>query len=90
MTAAIRTLPEPTTTHGPATRRVTLSRRHDGQICTPVVRAWHKGKSKYLVQLSQYDASDRTYSEPTEFVGDFRACLRWLESCGVGADIDAP
>ncbi len=56
---------------------------------TPVVRAWHKGKGKYLLQLSAYDASDRTYAEPVEFVGDFWECTEWLEKQGVHADIDA-
>lgn len=86
-TKALTTLPEPQNTHGPATH-VSLSRRHEGQIVTPVVNAWRKG-TKYLVQLSAFDASDRTYAAPTEFVGDFWQCVRWLEAQGVHADIDA-
>jgi hypothetical protein len=86
--SALKVLPEPTKKHGPATRHVTLSGRHDGQIVTPVVNAWHVGK-KYLVQLSAYDASDRTFAEPEEFVGDFWACTKWLSDRGVQADIDA-
>ena len=86
---SIKTLPEPTTTRGPETR-VDLSRYHAGQICTPVVRAWRKGPKAYLVQLSQFDASDKTYATPTEFVGDYWACVNWLKSQGVHADIDCP
>lgn len=94
MATAIRTMPEPTMEHGPATRHVTLSKRHEGQIVTPVVCAWYAGSVKgggrrYVVLLSSYDASDRTYSEATEFAGDFWACTKWLESQGVHADIDA-
>ncbi len=81
-------LPEPTTAHGPPTRHCVLDPCHDGQIQTPVVRAWHKGNG-YLVQLAIFDASDRTYGTPEEFSGDFWACTAWLQKHDIFADIDA-
>jgi hypothetical protein len=86
VTTEIRELPAPTATHGPAVA-VRLGRRHEGQIVTPVVRAWRKGKG-YLVQVSAYDASDRTYAQSAEFSGDYHACIRWIATQGVVADID--
>ncbi len=95
MATALKTLPPTTTTHGPATRRVTVSRFHEGQMVIPAIGAWYRGGKKgaakeYVVQLSWYDRGDQTYSAPEEFTGTFWACVRWLESRGVhAADIDA-
>ena len=85
---ASQILAHPTTKYYRETRHVSLSRRHAGQIVTPVVRAWHRGQG-YLVQLSWFDAADRTYSDPLEFSGNFWACTAWLAGQGVSADIDA-
>ena len=82
------TLATPTTNHGPECR-TSVSDYHAGQIVTPILRAWRKGKGRYLVVLQWYDASDRTYSDPLEFVGDFWNCVKFLCGHGVrGADVD--
>jgi len=90
MTATkLTALPNPIATHGPETYHVSLSDRHSGQIVTPVVRAWRKGRKHYLVQLSFFDSSDNSFADPEETCGDFWSCTRWLAACGVHADIDA-
>lgn len=80
---------QPTTPHGPPCRHVVNGPRHEGQTVQPVVRAWHLGAKGYLVQACWYDASDRTYSEPETYQGDFWECTRWLEERGILCDIDA-
>lgn len=78
-----------TTKHGPATRHIDISQRHAGQIVTPVIEAYHIGRTKYLVVLAWYDAADQSTSTPEEFIGDFWACTNWLKDHGVSADINA-
>jgi len=70
---------------------VELSRKHAGQIVTPIVdrrivQAKQNGGTIYEVRLSYHDASDRSTSTPENHRGDYWDCIGWLRSHGVLID----